>query len=258
MSKDNWKLFEVAVQHLHRIFLVGPPGVGKTFAAQQAAKAGKGTKQRSCINITLSEDVVLQELLGHFIPKGGEFVWHDGPLTTALRNGDLVVVNELGRASSAIKDAMLGVLDSPEVCQVVLPGCSGCSGKNGAAQVDKQGRCEVCGGTGTEIVKPGKTFAVIATSNSGIEELDPALADRFECVLVVSTPHPELLNYLDNLVRGLGTLVKKSYADESKLVSPRAALTFAKLVGAGLAGEQAGAIAFGDRSRDLLANMRLG
>lgn len=254
MSKANWALFDVAVKHLNRIFLVGPPGVGKTFAAQKSA--GK----RGCINVTLSEDVVLQELLGHFIPKGGEFVWHDGPLTCAMRNGDLAVVNELGRASSAVKDAFLGVLDSPDVCQVVLPGCSGCSGKaqtNGNGDGADHQVCNVCHGSGTETVRPGKTFAVIATSNTGPEELDPALADRFECVLTVKVPHPDLVDYLDGEVPGLGQIVSKSYAEESKIISPRKALTYAKLLDKKVSQEQAAQVAFGVCAKDILTSMKL-
>jgi nitric oxide reductase NorQ protein len=227
MSKENWQLFETAVKHLNRVFLVGPPGVGKTFAAQHAVRENN----QKVISITLSEDVVLQELLGHFIPRGGEFVWHDGPLTTAIREGSLVVVNELGRASSSVKDAMLGVLDAPDVCQIVLP-------------------------TG-EVVRPVATFTIIATSNSGVDELDPALADRFECVIVVSVPHPALIQHMNSLVSGLGELVSRSYAEPAKAISPRAALTYAKLVDAKVPQDRAAAVAFGAKGRDILANLKL-
>lgn len=226
MSKPMWELFEVAVKHLNRVFVVGPPGVGKTFAAQHAAR-----ENQQVISITLSEDVVLQELLGHYIPKGGEFVWHDGPLTTAIREGSLVVVNELGRASSSVRDAMLGVLDAPDVCQIVLP-------------------------TG-EVVRPVATFAIIATSNSGVEELDPALADRFECVIVVNAPHPKLIEHINNVVPGLGTLVNKSYAEPAKAISPRAALTYANLRDKGVEAVKAATVAFGAKGKDIVANLKL-
>src|SRR5258708_918568 len=75
----------------------GPPGVGKTLGACRLRNHGE------TLSITLSEDIVSQELMGHYIPRGNEFVWHDGPVTTAVREGYNVVVNELGRASAAVK-----------------------------------------------------------------------------------------------------------------------------------------------------------
>jgi len=70
--------------------------------------------------VTLDEDRMVQELLGHYIPKGGEFVWHDGPVSLAVRKGGLII-NELPRASGAVKDMLLSVLDNPGSFSISLP-----------------------------------------------------------------------------------------------------------------------------------------
>lgn len=214
--EKQWEMFDLAVQHLSRVSLWGPPGIGKTFGACRLRNNGE------TLSITLSEDIVAQELMGHYIPRGNEFVWHDGPVTTAVRNGYNVVVNELGRASAAVKDMFLGVLDNPDVCKLTMP-------------------------TG-EVVKPSDGFKVIATSNSGPEELDPALADRFEAVIQVQGPHPELVAVFDQYLPGLGKAVMDSYAT-AEPISCRSALTMIILSKKGVSLEMAAQVAFGPKAR---------
>lgn len=223
--EKQWHDFEIAAANLYRINLWGPTGVGKTFGAIQLRQPSE------TLSITLSEDIVAQELMGHYIPEGNQFKWHDGPVTTAFRTGMNVVVNELGRASSAVKDMFLGVLDNPEVARLTLP-------------------------TG-ESVKPDSNFRVIATSNSSPEELDPALADRFEANILVQGPHPKLIAFIDKKIPGLGTSVAATYARGRKeeIVSPRLALTFIRLSEAGVGLEDAARVAFGHHSSIALKSM---
>ena len=211
----QWEMFDLAAKHLNRISLWGPPGIGKTFGACALRNHGE------TLSVTLSEDIVAQELMGHYIPKGNEFVWHDGPVTTAVRNGYNVVVNELGRASAAVKDMFLGVLDNPDVCKLTMP-------------------------TG-EVVSPKDSFKVIATSNSGPEELDPALADRFETVIHVQGPHPELVDIFEKHLAGLGEAIMNSYSG-SEPISCRSALTLVILTQKGVGMEDAAKIAFGPKA----------
>ncbi|KKL89753.1 hypothetical protein LCGC14_1911590, partial [marine sediment metagenome] len=65
-----------------------------------------------------------------------------------------------------------------------------------------------------ENIRPAQGFQVIATSNEGIDRLDPALGDRFEAVLTVTHPHPKLVDRLNGLIAGLGDVVHDSYFDD--------------------------------------------
>lgn len=232
-SADGWAMFDLALRYLDRIYLYGAPGLGKTYAATHSRMDQDRFKtiQREVVNATLSDDIVLQELIGHYMPKGTEFVWHDGPVITAMRSGQLLVLNELARASAAVKDAMLGVLDGGSTA-IPLP-----SG---------------------EVVVPAQGFQVVATANSSTDDLDPALSDRFEAVIWVSTPHPQMIAALDQEVKGLGTAVEASFKDSpERAISPRSAFTFTKLIKAGVNPKQSAQLAFGQRSADIVAAFKL-
>lgn len=228
----EWEMFSLALKYLDRIYLWGPPGLGKTYASIHSRRQSNDDRHPAVVNSTLSDDVVLQELMGHYMPKGGEFIWHDGPVSEAMRNGSLLVLNELARASSAVKDAMLGVLDTNGSCQIPLP-----SG---------------------EILMPAKGFQIVATANTDTDDLDPALADRFEAIVHVTIPHPGLIADLNKKMAGLGDAVDRSYADSpARAISARGAFTFAKLKAGGVDLKQAAQLAFRDRAADILATLKL-
>lgn len=224
----GWKAFELAGRNLNHIYIDGPPGIGKTYAAMQLAD-----NKNKVVQVTLNEDLMVQELLGHYIPKGNVFVWHDGPVAHAIRGGGILVLNEIQRASSAVQDMFLGVLDNREVCKIALPT--------------------------NEILTPSEDFKVIATSNSPIDVLDSALIDRFEAVISVRHPHPNLVKRLNEVFEGLGRVVEDSYKDIKRAVSPRKALTFAYLVNEKkLNQDDAVALAFGETRRaDINSLIRL-
>ena len=218
---DSWKLINLAVQSgVSRLFLSGSPGVGKShFGAY-------GFGNRPYYQITLSEDLSVQEMFGHFVPKGQVFEWHDGPCTRAAREGAVLVINEIQRASDAVKDALLGLLDDPSVAMISLP-----NGEN---------------------MRPKAGFTVVATSNDPLSSLDPALQDRFEVAVALTAPNPGLVSKLNEALEGLGYAVANSFKDEGREIPPRRAFAFAKLVGQGVDNKQAAVMAFGDRAPDVL------
>ena len=215
---DAWELAKKAIDTCTRMLIVGPPGVGKSYAAVRAGD--------TYYQVTLSEDLTWQELMGHYVPKGTVFVWHDGPVAQAMREGAILVLNEVGRASSAVLDGLLGVLDDPEVCCVSLP-----TGEN---------------------LKPAKGFRVIATSNSGPETLDVALQDRFEVMVSLAVPNPALIKRLNSAKAGLGDAIANSYASGESAISPRRALSFVAFMKAGHNAKVAAVMAFGAKASDFL------
>lgn len=163
-SRDEWGVLEhvLSLDFIRTVFLHGPPGVGKTYAAYHF-----GRVQAGVYAITLTEDTAAAELRGHFVPRGGEYVWHDGPFTSAMRAGARLVINEVTHGSQEALQLLYPVLESLETARLTLPN--------------------------NETIVPAPGFHVVCTDNAPPEELPPALQDRFQCLLEVKQPHPSAL-----------------------------------------------------------------
>lgn len=217
-TKGIWKLVETALQHLRVVMVCGLPGVGKTFTAQEA--------DANCITVNMSEDTMVQELFCTWKVTKDGMELHDGPVMIAFREGRLLVINELSRASGAVKDALLGALDSRDSATVTLPD--------------------------GETVRVNKGFRCVITSNESADELDPALRDRCEAVIDVSEPHPALIAALNQAWANLGDVVNDSYSDPDRRISTRASFAYAKLRTAGVDKKMAITLAYGaKRAKDI-------
>jgi MoxR-like ATPase len=150
--------------------LHGRPGTGKTHAALRF-----GRVQRGVYAVTLTADTPAAEVRGHFIMKGGDGLWHDGPFVRAMRAGARLVMNEISNAGDDVFQLLLLVLESPETAVLTLP-----SG---------------------ETLRPTPGFHVVATDNSPPERLPEALRDRFQVVIEITRPHPDALAGLSPAVR---------------------------------------------------------
>ncbi len=93
-AADEVQLFETAWQAKLPVILKGPTGCGKTrFVAHMAHKLG-----RPLVTVACHEDLTASDLLGRFLILGEETVWCDGPLTTALRHGAILYLDEVVEA----------------------------------------------------------------------------------------------------------------------------------------------------------------
>lgn len=166
MQIMDWNIIEAIERGAYRVLLYGPPGTGKTTSAYNAAKKlGK-----SVYNITLSDETPAAELRGHFVPQGDQWKWMHGPAVRAYLEGAVLLLDEIDKASQDALDFLHGLLNDPEVSRLTLP--------NG------------------ETVTPKDGFQVIATMNGELEDLQPALQDRFAIAIEVRKPHPDAIKAL--------------------------------------------------------------
>eukprot|EP00903_Cladosiphon_okamuranus_P014927 g13820.t2 len=97
----------------------------------------------------------------------GLFEWVDGPLITAMRNGEMILLDELSLAEDAVLERLNSVLEPGRSITLAEKGGEGAVGGQGAAE--------------TVVAAPG--FRVVATMNPGGDfgkrELSPALRSRF-------------------------------------------------------------------------------
>lgn len=86
--KSAWDLVDLALAGgATRLFLWGPPAVGKSHAVLAFGK--------DPIQVTLTEDLCVPDLCGHWVPNGFKFKWHDGPVCHAMRSGAPLILNEI-------------------------------------------------------------------------------------------------------------------------------------------------------------------
>ncbi len=88
------ELFEAAYGTKLPVMLKGPTGCGKTrFVEYMAWRLG-----RPLITVACHEDLSSTDLVGRFLLEGDETVWHDGPLTSAVKSGAICYLDEVVEA----------------------------------------------------------------------------------------------------------------------------------------------------------------
>src|SRR3982750_3346579 len=88
------ELFEAAYGAKLPVMLKGPTGGGKPrFVEHMAWRLG-----RPLIPVACHEDLSATDLVGRFLLEGEETVWHDGPLTSAVRHGAICYLDEIVEA----------------------------------------------------------------------------------------------------------------------------------------------------------------
>src|SRR6478672_12379135 len=93
-SGNECALFEHAWRHQLPVLLKGPTGCGKTrFVSHMAARLGLPLHTVSC-----HDDLTAADLTGRYLLKGGETIWFDGPLTSAVRSGGVCYLDEVVEA----------------------------------------------------------------------------------------------------------------------------------------------------------------
>jgi len=87
-------VFEAAYKRRLPVMLKGPTGCGKTRFLEHMAYQLK----RALVTVSCHEDLTSSDLVGRFLLEGAETVWHDGPLTRAVKVGALCYLDEIVEA----------------------------------------------------------------------------------------------------------------------------------------------------------------
>ena len=93
-THNEIQLFEAAYASRMPMMLKGPTGCGKTrFVEYMAWKLGK-----PLITVSCHEDMTASDLVGRYLLDAEGTVWHDGPLTLAVRYGAICYLDEIVEA----------------------------------------------------------------------------------------------------------------------------------------------------------------
>ncbi|MFQ5785892.1 MAG: CbbQ/NirQ/NorQ/GpvN family protein [Alphaproteobacteria bacterium] len=91
---DEVALFEAAYASRMPMMLKGPTGCGKTrFLEHMAWRLGE-----PLITVACHEDMTASDLVGRYLLDAHGTVWHDGPLTLAVRHGAICYLDEIVEA----------------------------------------------------------------------------------------------------------------------------------------------------------------
>ncbi|KNH07148.1 dynein heavy chain protein [Perkinsela sp. CCAP 1560/4] len=150
------------------VLLVGETGSGKTTACQIWAEV----LDRPMFVINCHQHTETSDLIGSFYPVHEEssenekrlFEWRDGPVTSAMRDGGIILLDEVNLAEENVIERLNSVLDHSRSLTLTEKG----------------------GSLSDRVVSAHKNFRLLATMNPGGDfgkkELSTALRNRFsEC-----------------------------------------------------------------------------
>lgn len=184
------------------LWVYGPTGCGKTMLAEWLAhKTGRGL-----IRFSGHGGVEIEDLIGHLTLVDGEVVHQDGPVTTAMKEGSMLVLDE-------------GDLIHPDVWT--------------SLHAVLEGNPLVINKGGVTTIQPRPGFQIIVTANSkgngenrasyrGTKEMNQATLNRFtrlrmdympekvEIDIVKANASPKMRGIADRFVQGANK-IRESY-----------------------------------------------
>jgi MoxR-like ATPase len=106
----EFDVFEAAMEHGLNVLIEGPTGPGKTMAAMTFA----ALKGKHFYAVPSNVGVDPSQLFGKYIPdESGTSIgrWQDGPVTDIVRNGGVLLINEINFLPPRVATVIFGLLD---------------------------------------------------------------------------------------------------------------------------------------------------
>jgi Cdc6-like AAA superfamily ATPase len=113
-KSDAWKMIiGLIVSQLTNssIFLQGCPGSGKSCAARYYGSQRNSQNREPILSINFNKDLEFDKLIGNYSFKNNKFEFNEGPLLTAMKNGEAILFDEFNLCSESILVNFLEDLD---------------------------------------------------------------------------------------------------------------------------------------------------
>jgi cobaltochelatase CobS len=190
-----------------RVLLIGHTGAGKTSLIEQVA----ARTQHGVLRANMNGQTTIGDFVGFWTVKGGETLWVDGVLPTALREGLWLVVDEIDFAEPSILAVLTAVLEP-----------------HGRLLLKEKGN---------ELVAPHPSFRLFATANAvgamsvyrhlyqGANLMNEAFLDRWRVYLMnYLSPEEEA----EVLMRTLGSRFTRPMAQTLAAIAADCRAAFAR------------------------------
>lgn len=153
-NQTEWQIFDHALNTGTNVLIEGEAGSGKTIAVQAYA-SHKGMRY---FNVSNSNSIDPSQLFGAWIPRadGQGYRWQDGAVTQIVRNGGVLLLNEVNFLPTRISTVLFSLLDYRREIQLL---------ENGG-----------------EVIKAHPNLLIVADMNAGYkgtQDLNQAFNDRF-------------------------------------------------------------------------------
>lgn len=168
-DKTDVAILMDGIKNGQNALLLGPRGTGKSSLANVVAER----LGRKFCYVPCHTGATAEVLIGQWIPnpKGQGYVWMDGVLTSAVRNGHICLLDEVNSLKPEVAFAIHGLLDHRR--ELVL-----------AEKPDENGN--------PEVVVAHENFGLIAAGNpfyEGVRVMNEAFRDRFPIQLQLGYHH---------------------------------------------------------------------
>jgi nitric oxide reductase NorQ protein len=196
------EIFEAAAKDRLPLLLKGPTGSGKSrFLEFMAHRLG-----RKLLTVVCNDETSAIDLVGRYIIKGAETIWQDGPLTTGVRTGAIVYIDEIAEARPDTMVVLHSLTDH---------------------------RRELFLDRSNETIKAHENFLLVASFNpgyqKGFKELKPSTRQRF-LAIDFQYPKPDIETMIIETESGLDSKIAARLVKVAALIRERPQLGLAETV----------------------------
>lgn len=113
---SEFDIFDAARSNKDNVLIEGPTGLGKTSAVLAYA----AREQRRFCSVPSNIGIEPSQLFGKYVPNPeGGFEWVDGPVTDVVRNGGVLLINEVNFMPERVATVLFGLLDKRRTIQLL-------------------------------------------------------------------------------------------------------------------------------------------
>jgi len=163
----DFDILDVAFKNQQNVLIKGHAGSGKTMCALAYA----GSRGHRYYNVSSHNGLEPSELFGQWIPTAdGHYKWQDGAVTDMVRNGGVLLLNEVNFIPERVTTVLFGLLDDRREIQLLA--------------------------NGGEVIKAHKDLLIIADMNPdyrGTRPMNQAWHDRFMKGHILEFPYDKTI-----------------------------------------------------------------